>query len=364
MRSILLFTFFLLFSKSLLLSQKDKRVYLDQFMDTCLIDVAKFYVVDERNDKGLSAHKIYNIDGSLSLVFSYVLDSKELVVLQGPRYSYFDNGQLCDSTNFYNNQQNGIFLEYYENGQLKRQGTYVLDRLHDTLETYYESGAKKRFDIYKNGVLVKGELVDEKGNLQKYEDYEIGSTFPGGQEEMMKFIVDKMVFPEEALDYGIEGKVYLGFSVDTSGVIKKIKVLHSISPILSKAAIEVIEMMPNWIPGKIDGEKRMTYFTLPINFDLGGSSDSYVSELSENYFWNGETLLIDPMSNNKIKVYKKPKNEIYYREIGSSVTKSVVLSKMELIKFRYLKFDSEASCNQWFQLYNDTMILMIKKKKH
>ena len=85
---------------------------------------------------------------------------------------------------------------------------------------------------------------------------------------MIQFLKDNLVYPPEAQDIGIEGKVYVRFVVNTTGEISEVTVTRSIDPILDENAVNIVKSMPKWIPGKIDGVLVKSYFDLPVNYKL------------------------------------------------------------------------------------------------
>lgn len=97
------------------------------------------------------------------------------------------------------------------------------------------------------------------------------AQFPGGTSAMMNFLAKNMRYPESVAEKGLQGKCFLKFVVDKEGLITDIKVLRGISgcPECDKEAIRVVKSMPKWIPGKLNGKKVKSYFTLPITFVLG-----------------------------------------------------------------------------------------------
>jgi len=92
--------------------------------------------------------------------------------------------------------------------------------------------------------------------------------YPGGQAEMIKFIIKNIEYPTIAQENNISGKVYVRFVVEKDGNISDIKVVRGVSPELDQEAIRVIKMMPKWKPGTQRGEPVRVTFTLPINFTL------------------------------------------------------------------------------------------------
>lgn len=93
--------------------------------------------------------------------------------------------------------------------------------------------------------------------------------FPDGEEAMMRFISNNLRHPiMDQCEYGIQGRVTIRFVVTKTGNIEQIKIIRGISPSVDKAAIEVIEKMPKWIPAKHKGELVNAYFLIPVSFRL------------------------------------------------------------------------------------------------
>ncbi|PKP23092.1 MAG: hypothetical protein CVU05_01170 [Bacteroidetes bacterium HGW-Bacteroidetes-21] len=93
--------------------------------------------------------------------------------------------------------------------------------------------------------------------------------YKGGQEAMMKFLVENIKYPEDAKNKGIQGKVFVNFVVSKTGKIQDVSVAQSVNPLLDAEAVRVISSMPNWTPGEDKGKKVDVQITLPINFKLG-----------------------------------------------------------------------------------------------
>jgi protein TonB len=93
-------------------------------------------------------------------------------------------------------------------------------------------------------------------------------TFPGGTEEMMKYLGKNTQYPQSAAENGIQGTVYVQFVVDRSGKIADVKVIRGVDPELDKEAVRVARSMPSWLPGKQNGQAVRVAFTMPVKFVL------------------------------------------------------------------------------------------------
>lgn len=101
-----------------------------------------------------------------------------------------------------------------------------------------------------------------------FEVVETQPSFPGGEEELFKFIRQNTVYPDSAKENGISGKVYVQFVVTKTGEVNDIKVIRGIGGGCDEAAVAVVSKMPNWIPGEQRGKKIDVRFVLPISFKL------------------------------------------------------------------------------------------------
>ncbi len=92
--------------------------------------------------------------------------------------------------------------------------------------------------------------------------------FPGGNEELMKFLHKNVQYPQMARETGIQGTVYLQFVVEPNGAISNVKVLRGIGGGCDEEAIRVAKSMPGWKPGKQNGQSVRVFFQIPIKFTL------------------------------------------------------------------------------------------------
>ena len=97
---------------------------------------------------------------------------------------------------------------------------------------------------------------------------EILPVFPGGDEARQKFLMDNTLYPKEAEEKGIEGRVIVSFVVEIDGSISNVKVIHGVHPLLDEEAIRITKQMPNWEPGKQRGEPIRCRFNMPFKFVL------------------------------------------------------------------------------------------------
>lgn len=113
-------------------------------------------------------------------------------------------------------------------------------------------------------------VVEEKKEEQVFTAVEQMPQFPGGEGELMKYISNNIKYPTMAMENNIQGRVVVQFVVTKTGKIGEVKVVRSKDPDLDKEAVRVVKSLPNFIPGKMNGQAVNVWYTLPITFKLQG----------------------------------------------------------------------------------------------
>jgi protein TonB len=96
----------------------------------------------------------------------------------------------------------------------------------------------------------------------------VSAEFPGGAAEVMNFIAGEVSYPESARADGVEGKVFVEFTISESGAVTNAHVIESLHPALDSAAVAAAMAMPNWAPATKEGQAISTTITLPVMFRL------------------------------------------------------------------------------------------------
>lgn len=176
---------------------------------------------------------------------------------------------------------------------------------------------------------VKGELFFVVEQMPKFQ----------GSDDFTKFreyVASNLIYPEEAVKEGIEGKVFIQFVVDVDGEVKDAKILRSANPIIDKEALRTVSFSPTWEPGLQRGVKVPVQFTMPVVFKLSekpllNPQDETVvvgfkSEISDDalYFVDGEAASLDKVKSlnpddiESIEVIKGEKAEEAYGSEGKN----------------------------------------------
>lgn len=131
----------------------------------------------------------------------------------------------------------------------------------------------------KNGVI----LITTKGggkeraktqSPQKEDDtpYATAETMPvfqgGDLNAFRQWVAEKLIYPEEAVKNGLQGKVIVNFVVEKDGSLGRFRMLRSPDKALTEEIYRILKLSPKWTPGKQDGKTVAVIYTLPIDFKL------------------------------------------------------------------------------------------------
>jgi TonB family protein len=129
--------------------------------------------------------------------------------------------------------------------------------------------SKKEFSILSEEPLLSLNAVEQpksENQTNVYGTVEQMPEYPGGQEGLQNFLARTVRYPIEALQKGIQGKVFVNFVIDETGEVTKIQIAKGVHKSLDQEAIRVVQLMPKWRPGIQDGKPVKVSYTVPISF--------------------------------------------------------------------------------------------------
>lgn len=199
------------------------------------------------------------VSSLIVLLIPIVLTAQESVSPFGQRYL-----QEHDSV-----RVEEIYL--VKNGRVLSRRRYVADRPVGLWQEYDEKGrltAERDFDKLRYIQTPKMEKDSAGRDSVEFTLVEEMPEFQGGESEFFKFLGANVHYPVEAMDAGISGIVHLTGIVNEDGEWTTTGILKSAHPYLDYEAWRVLERMPKWSPGKIDGVPARVQYNLPIRFTL------------------------------------------------------------------------------------------------
>ncbi len=110
----------------------------------------------------------------------------------------------------------------------------------------------------------------EKKAPEPFQLVEEKPSFNGGNAaDFSKWVNERLVYPKEAKDKKIEGRLVLSFVITEKGKMTDVRVLRGADPLLDAEAVRVVSSSPAWVPGKNkDGEYVPVTYTFPVIFKL------------------------------------------------------------------------------------------------
>lgn len=97
---------------------------------------------------------------------------------------------------------------------------------------------------------------------------DVQPEYPGGIQALMKFIDDHLVYPLDALENQITGRVYVKFTILKNGETTDFKILRGLYPSLDREVLKVLKAMEIWKPALLKDEPVDVYFTMPVKLSL------------------------------------------------------------------------------------------------
>ena len=136
-------------------------------------------------------------------------------------------------------------------------------------------------------------------NSGVFDMVEQAPVFPGGQKEILNYLNHHLSYPSVAREMHVEADILVRFTVDKTGLVRSPQIVNvtSKTPLITaetmkaakegkedaveatkhyydaveamkEEAIHVVRTMPRWEPGRQNGKRVDTTWTLPISFNL------------------------------------------------------------------------------------------------
>ncbi|MBQ9363301.1 MAG: hypothetical protein IJT97_07790 [Bacteroidaceae bacterium] len=182
-----------------------------------------------------------------------------------------------------------------ENQQETRIAPHISTEAESLLETNTEEQPARSVKTTAQQEKVQTTTA-EHVDSEEFACAEQSPQFPGGDNALMDFIRKNMICPEEVEQSGIYGRVWITFVIMDDGTLTNFKPVKSnlkdslgiqckdsvIIKLCEKEAIRVCRLMPDWIPGSINGTPVKMRYTLPIKFNERNTPRKSTEKLSPN----------------------------------------------------------------------------------
>ena len=184
-------------------------------------------------------------------------------VREGLERSRRYHASVFDSTYYRAGERDGRSVTYGEDGEL-------------ATVSVYEAGEFLSSRNYAAAAALTHDSLPEEMPLFRSPDCPIVPTDSIGRAAqkrcaeyaMLDYIYRAVRYPMSARRKGIQGKTVIAFVVEEDGSITEAQTLAFVSESLDREALRVVNAMPPWRPGRLNGEPVRVSFILPIQFKL------------------------------------------------------------------------------------------------
>ena len=90
----------------------------------------------------------------------------------------------------------------------------------------------------------------------------------GGSAAVVSAIQSKVVYPAQAIQQQLQGRVFVNFTVGADGLVHDTKVVKGLGAGCDEAVLAAVQQLPRFIPGKQAGRPVSVSFTVPVTFRL------------------------------------------------------------------------------------------------
>ena len=159
--------------------------------------------------------------------------------------------------------------------EVAAQKAKVMEETIEAIEAEEEVNVREAVEKL-SAIDAEGVVESLAETLEKNPDYaipfaavETKPAFEGGDaNEFSKWVGTQLVYPQEAIDQKLEGKVILQFTVNKEGEVKDVTVLRGVNDLLDAEAVRVVSSSPKWENGAQNGIPVAVKYVFPVIFKL------------------------------------------------------------------------------------------------
>jgi len=159
--------------------------------------------------------------------------------------------------------------------EVAAQKAKVMEETIEAIEAEEEINVREAVEKL-SAIDAEGVVESLAETLEKNPDYaipfaavETKPAFEGGDaNEFSKWVGTQLVYPQEAIDQKLEGRVILQFTVNKEGEVKDVTVLRGVNDLLDAEAVRVVSSSPKWENGAQNGIPVAVKYVFPVIFKL------------------------------------------------------------------------------------------------
>jgi|GEM_PF-6603712 len=160
----------------------------------------------------------------------------------------------------------------YSCGMFSRERSWLtaaVDSLNPIIDAALKATEQPGFvsDRYKDCLpIAEHQKVPNADGSWDISDVDVPPEFPGGNDKLFEYLASIALYPDSEYNAGVEGKVYVRFTVNEDGSISDIVVLRRISSGLDAEAERLVASMPKWTPARMQDKTIKCRVVLPVRF--------------------------------------------------------------------------------------------------
>ncbi len=131
-------------------------------------------------------------------------------------------------------------------------------------------GIKNNEAIVKDVEFKKPTIEEKKVEAPKpvdnkiYEIVEQEPSYPGGEDKITADVSKNFVYPQLAIENGIEGTVIVRFVVEKNGSVSNVQLVRGLGYGIDEAAIKAVKKLKKFSPAKQNGQAVRYYYSIPV----------------------------------------------------------------------------------------------------
>ncbi len=152
-------------------------------------------------------------------------------------------------------------------------------------ETRYDYAADPIADAVEQALMETAQPLQQRDEPVPFQNVDVKPSFNGGDATKFSMWVNsQLVYPQEAKDKNIQGRVTVSFVVERDGSVTNVKIVRGVDPMLDAETIRVVSASPKWTPGSLKGENVRVSYIFPVVFLLNDNGSNARPQQSKTGF--------------------------------------------------------------------------------
>ena len=287
-------------------AQRPKKYYKDQIQAGEHLLKAEYHRIYIRTADGQFVQKVYYPEKKI-LTHQITYADQKFQIKEGPYKEWYDNGKVWRVGQYVKNkkegewafydfgkgkakqyglyqggEKQGVWIELDEEGRILIEQRFEAGELHGEYKIFdvegkivvlrtYEHGEKKteeRFETTAEIDTMKVAMAKMQPYLKGCENEDKEKQKMCSDLKLLESIYQIIQYPKIAREHEIEGTAVFSFIIEKDGSMSNITPLRGLCAAIEQECLRVIDQLPAWSPGVLEGKPIKINFRLPVRFKL------------------------------------------------------------------------------------------------